>query len=339
MANEFVLDFTGEQINEKLELIENVILNTPQELEEDQKITARKNIEAASISDVKKIAPYNLLDNSDFTNPVNQRNITNFSSNNSTVSYLIDRWYVSYGNGNDYLFETLQDGIKLSNNYFSENIEFCQKFQRNNYGKFTFAICNTSDEIFIVSGELDYSNSTLYSDSYEWGDLYITYSHYMQELTVVIRIAYNQSISLKWAALYEREYTAETLPEYQPKGYGVELAECLRYFYRYPNYNLVDLYIPFGHGTAADANRVGVIFRFPVPMRIAPTVTWVGDFRLAQNNWGGTCPWVIPKGASERNTDAVVLLADSDIGGLTPGATYILQSRNTTAHIDFSADL
>ena len=36
-----------------------------------------------------------------------------------------------------------------------------------------------------------------------------------------------------WAALYEGEYTAETLPEYQPKGYGAELAECQRYFQRF----------------------------------------------------------------------------------------------------------
>lgn len=35
---------------------------------------------------------------------------------------------------------------------------------------------------------------------------------------------------LKWAALYEGEYTAETLPEYHPKGYGAELLECQRYF-------------------------------------------------------------------------------------------------------------
>lgn len=35
---------------------------------------------------------------------------------------------------------------------------------------------------------------------------------------------------LKWAALYEGEYTAETLPEYRPKGYAAELAECQRYY-------------------------------------------------------------------------------------------------------------
>lgn len=37
---------------------------------------------------------------------------------------------------------------------------------------------------------------------------------------------------LKWAALYKGSYTAETLPEYQPKGYCAELEECQRYYFR-----------------------------------------------------------------------------------------------------------
>lgn len=35
---------------------------------------------------------------------------------------------------------------------------------------------------------------------------------------------------LEWAALYDGEYTSETMPKYQPKGYGVELVECARYY-------------------------------------------------------------------------------------------------------------
>ena len=38
------------------------------------------------------------------------------------------------------------------------------------------------------------------------------------------------TLDVSWAALYEGEYTAETLPEYQPKGYGAELTECQRYY-------------------------------------------------------------------------------------------------------------
>lgn len=37
---------------------------------------------------------------------------------------------------------------------------------------------------------------------------------------------------IKWAALYEGSYTAETMPPYVPKGYVAELENCRRYFER-----------------------------------------------------------------------------------------------------------
>ena len=38
---------------------------------------------------------------------------------------------------------------------------------------------------------------------------------------------------LKWAALYEGSYTADTMPPYAPKGYAAEFAECRRYYKRF----------------------------------------------------------------------------------------------------------
>lgn len=42
--------------------------------------------------------------------------------------------------------------------------------------------------------------------------------------------AENDYMRCYWAALYEGEYTTNTLPPYVPKGYAVELAECQRYY-------------------------------------------------------------------------------------------------------------
>lgn len=44
---------------------------------------------------------------------------------------------------------------------------------------------------------------------------------------------------IKWAALYTAEFTAETLPEYQPKGYNAELVECLRYYRKREHFNCI----------------------------------------------------------------------------------------------------
>lgn len=41
------------------------------------------------------------------------------------------------------------------------------------------------------------------------------------------------SVTVRWVALYEGAYTAETLPAYQPKGYAAELLACQQYFHLY----------------------------------------------------------------------------------------------------------
>ena len=37
-------------------------------------------------------------------------------------------------------------------------------------------------------------------------------------------------VALKWIALYEGEYTKDTLPKYRPKNFSAELMECMRYY-------------------------------------------------------------------------------------------------------------
>ena len=67
-----------------------------------------------------------------------------------------------------------------------------------------------------------------------------------------------------WAALYEGSYTADTLPAYQPKGYGAELAECQRY------------YRPFINSAPAMSTAATAIeAEMPLepPMRVVPTIT------------------------------------------------------------------
>ena len=134
---------------------------------------------------VAKAAPRNLLDNSDFRNPVAQAGI---GGNHGTAAYAADRWIlasgtVSYATGT---------GLTL-------NGTIRQKLEYPPTGE-------TSAFVGMASGAA--------SISYADGTVTITSSGGV----------------LKWAALYEGEYTAETLPEYHPKGYGAELLECQRYF-------------------------------------------------------------------------------------------------------------
>ena len=62
----------------------------------------------------------------------------------------------------------------------------------------------------------------------------------------------------------------ETLPEYQPNGYGAELAECLRYYYRLSNN---EVYAAQNTGSLFNATTVRTTFTLPVEMRVNPTVS------------------------------------------------------------------
>lgn len=68
---------------------------------------------------------------------------------------------------------------------------------------------------------------------------------------------------LKWADLYEGTYTADTLPAHVPKGYAAELAECMRYFQRFP-YS----YVALSKWTMYQGYTL-----YPIPMRVSPTVS------------------------------------------------------------------
>lgn len=72
---------------------------------------------------------------------------------------------------------------------------------------------------------------------------------------------------LKWAALYKGTYTVANLPEYQPKGYGVELAECQRYYVSLP-FN--DTFF-FGNSGSSDGTGARLVISLPVQMRTNPS--------------------------------------------------------------------
>lgn len=179
-------------------------------------------------------APRNLLDNSDFRNPVNQRGIPYGISTPS--GFKIDRWkYFATGNedgsGKGGSFFGFAKGayisVKNPAGGYAEIVQNLEDYEQMKGKTYTFAIFSSTDNkvhvaSFQMGNELNGKNLLdgkvlLYS---------IDAGH------IILRVMAQQAteIGLCWAALYEGEYTAENLPEYHPKGYGAELAECQRYY-------------------------------------------------------------------------------------------------------------
>lgn len=175
--------------------------------------------------------PKNLLNNSDFTNPVNQRNQTGYSG----VGYTIDRWRLWES---DYTLTVNDDSITVNGVLWQ-----------------------------YIEGEDGRTFSFFYGNDTEAIQSHVGYDDVMGCYYVTIPTG-----TWTWAALYEGEYTAETLPPYVPKGYAAELAECQRYFVAikaFPGYST-----PICEGYMANTNTGRALIHLPVPMRATPSLSY-----------------------------------------------------------------
>ena len=168
-------------------------------------------------SEVRKAAPRNLLDNSDFRNPVMQ---AGFDSHHGATRYPIDRWYDRYGFGK---FTQTDKGITVAygtnHGYFNQRIANPKQL----IGKrLTFAICLYDGTIRLCGGVFD-NKTNIAAEMIDSDNIMSIESDAVQ---IVVT---SGSLGLRWAALYEGSYTADTLPEYQPKGYANELLVCRQY--------------------------------------------------------------------------------------------------------------
>ena len=208
---------------------------------------------------VKKGNPVNLLDNSDFRNHVNQRGFTSISNSNAGITYVMDRWeWWNVGGGTHNV--TLTKGVGLVIGSKSATTRLLQRINNDIFdsSKTYTAFCKLSDGT-LLKGSVD--NTTLGGDTY----------------SALFDVPANATVI--WAVMYEGEYTAETLPEYHPKGYGTELVECMRYYQKGKT-----IYVAGTNSSSVP----GV--RFPVEMRKTPTITIndVDGTKNAVTRWNGS---------------------------------------------------
>ena len=223
-------------------------LNPPTE----QSQAANKGYVDAS---VRKAAPRNLLDNSDFRNPVNQRGNASCGTN----GYWIDRWIHAYVAYTDIKEGCI--GINATGNTIGGLSQVIADAASYDGKRLTLAVCAKSNGggmrlSFPYVSEIP---NVQLSDDWAVYIFTVTFSTNSHN-TIGIYAEAGSTIDIKWAALYEGEYTAETLPEYQSKGYGAELAECRRYYRR--------SYAVVGNGNSGYWS-----INFDIPMRVTPTVT------------------------------------------------------------------
>lgn len=208
------------------------------------------------------LAPHNLLDNSDFRNPVNQRGIAS-GAVITGWDYFIDRWKAR---AEDCSVNFSGEGITVS----TPIGQTLPKETVKNGMTVTAAAKWSDGTICVASGAIRRTN--------EWGSFssatinghYLYVSDEGNGNNACMTISEGTVV---WAALYEGAYDASTLPAYQPKGYAAELAECQRYYRR--GVQAV---------TIGKLYTAGGIFSLYFPqMRINPTINIL---EISSQGWG-----------------------------------------------------
>ena len=253
------------------------------------------------------VAARNLLDNSDFTNPVNQRGGTNGTV--TAWTYFIDRWQatdatLTYSIGADGLHLTAGDAWMAQNVQSSEAKVGTTYTLVVGFSDGTFTLCTGA----LPAGETSWTEFAGENDD----NCYVR----MAKITgAVISCSFKpkKAVVATWAALYEGAYTADTLPPYVPKGYAAELAECMRYAIVLPNQMRI-------RAATISNNTLEVFVPLPMLMRSGgfpslqgadfAVVTMTGD---VQSGFAFSVISIGTNGFTMRATKANHGLSDADI--------------------------
>ena len=235
--------------------------------------------------------PPNLLDNSWFVNPIAQAGQNGM---HGSTKYVCDRW-ISWDADATFANGCITPGSPIDQR-ISLNMVSVDK-------TYTVAFCLSDGTIKASSGTLRNG-----AGSFNFG------MHAIAEASYV-RVRLMTGFEIRWAALYEGAYTAETIPTYHYKGYAAELAECQRYFQKGGQVVTV--------GTQYGTVTKGIIRLRFCGMRSFPNITITG---ISSQGWGN----IAPEHFSKEWTDQVgtdyfqnyMIEGDSSFVGQTIGVNY-----------------
>lgn len=274
---------------------------------------------------------YNLLDNSDFVHPVAQAGV---NGAHGATGYAVDRW----NRTNGATVSLASNGLKVVSDKSNWVAGIQQKVEAKRFADtMTLAVHGIFPVAcrlwaYIGSGTVNFGDAGYFRGDPAARTLVLKLtkpSGLTGDEVVAIYISPDTESTgtaaiVQWAALYEGEYTAETLPPYVPKGYAAELAECLRYYRK----------IKGDTQTFAGYTASGNAYAF-IPlaqaMRIAPTVTVSGKFYYTLGSTQGTSA---ETGTLHRaGTERVIIKCAVSVTGICTGVI------TPQGDIDISADL
>ena len=241
------------------------------------------------------LAPHNLLDNSNFRNPVNQRG----AAEATMGKYFIDRWKVEPFSSGPSITINSNGLTLLPTTSSTAGIYQTLPDYENRKGKVhTFAICvdNVWECVSFTMGNFGVGYRIHGLDFFSTDSRHILIRNTSSD---------NPSpITIQHVALYEGAYDASTLPAYQPKGFAAELAECQRY------YKKIRINVAYSYNNIFTAS-------FPINMRITPTVNLIKFDAYGKAIVSDMTGCALERNANEILYAGLPTCLDYQVGGLS----------------------
>ena len=206
----------------------------------------------------------NLLDNSDFTNLVNQRGEAVYDYLTG-IGYGPDRWQLVEAK---YTLASQTVTSTGSSHTYGSQLRQIIPLEKIKIGDTVTASISTESGILNGTAKLELKIDTSVSDlpyviEQDWGGVKIGCIK-ENVCHVIVFFKENKSVKINWVKLEK----GSVATPYVPKSYRAELAECQRYFYRIYNSTWQTGSLISGWGFI-------VPFDTPVPMRSNPTINFV----------------------------------------------------------------
>lgn len=195
----------------------------------------------------------NLLINSDFRNPVNQRGQTSYTAVNR--AYSIDRWNIGQGT-----LTVNNSSVTFTGNTTAGNLSrwFGQRFEHALSGlhRISFNCPVVSGEVvLVIRNNNNVANDLIYTITSGFNKFTINHASGSFD-EIFFRMNTNNSFEIEWIKLEQ----GMTVTPFVPRLYDEELIICRRYFRRYKNQMLFpQFYSNQYYG-----------MRFDIPMRAKP---------------------------------------------------------------------
>ena len=229
----------------------------------DNETSLRTEADTVLDNKIAQISNPNLLINSDFRNPINQRGQTSYTypSQGQQKMYTIDRWYLSPRPGETL---TVNDGcITLTAGSSASVTAIYQRFEKLEFGTYTLTT-KINGKVYSVTLNCngEYVDKT-------WDDgvfIFYSYGDSVNTFGIGAVASLMSSMDIEWAKLEQGSIATP----FVPRPIGEEIALCQRYYISckvdcFPGYGFVNYLI-------TDAI---ITVPTPVTMRTTPTLNLV----------------------------------------------------------------